>query len=153
MPTIPERARDLRHAIAELVTEDRGWSGRVDSATDTLLRAALSQPTAVYVIKGESGDRSNEDESYWTVAAYLDERMAEEHLRRVRLRAKRLYAATRKWSDRYRNQDWVKSTYVTDFGDVKPGSNPYDPYMEWNGWGVRYSIEPMEIQAEVKPIR
>lgn len=42
MTTIPERARDARHQIAEIVTANGGtWSGAMDAAIDDILRTML----------------------------------------------------------------------------------------------------------------
>lgn len=53
MPSLPERARAVRHAIAEIVTAHGGqWSGAVDAAVDAVLRAALAVEIRLHV-----GDR------------------------------------------------------------------------------------------------
>ena len=42
MTTLPERARDARHAIAAIVIAHGGqWSGAVDAAVDAVLRKAF----------------------------------------------------------------------------------------------------------------
>ena len=42
MPSLPERARAVRHAIAEIVTAHGGqWSGAVDAAVDAVLPRSL----------------------------------------------------------------------------------------------------------------
>lgn len=148
MASIPERARDLRHAIADLVVE-HGWSGYVDSVVDDLLRDAIEQSQIVYLVTGLSGSRNNEDFATWTVIAYGSEDLAKEHVRRAQRRANHLRWACRAWQSCRTWEFPGRSKYLAVYGEPMAESNPYDPYMEWSHDGVEYQVETLLLSQKL----
>lgn len=107
----------------------------------------------IYVVEANAGSYSNEDVDSWIVCAYADAELAKQHAAKAQLYWRRLDKLSDKWRElRMHNWPPKATTWLSEFGDPRVGSNPYDPDMRWNS-DIRYNVVCTPLREFVGRLR
>lgn len=102
----------------------------------------------IYLVVAHAGSYSNEDVDSWVVCAYPDLALAEQHASKAQQRWQRLRLLSRLWTESRERP----TTWLTQFGDPREGTNCYDPSMRYND-DTRYEVECMPMLSQVGRMR
>lgn len=91
----------------------------------------------IYVVMGSHGEYSDRGE--WPVAAYCDEKLAQEHVTRVE-------QAAREWES---IGNTARKQRVNDVGELATTLDPKKPFELWGSDTRRYWLETIAVYSEV----